>query len=702
MDRKYIDIFVREAEEHILALQQGLIALEKDGFSPAKVHELLRSAHTIKGSAMLVNLTEIGEVAHQMEDLFKEIEQETRPLSPGLIDLLLVATDAVEALVTRANSGLDLQIDTASVLASLAAGELVTPQPSTTVEPKTKKDFEGSERRQTVRASVEKLDFLGNQIGELLITRQNFEDKVRRFTALNRRLESFMGGLRKAENYRLVKQLLDDYARLSTEIERGTFSLGTQSESLHDAAMQLRMLPLATITDDLNRLTRDLAREQGKEIELLLSGEAVELDRMMLDAIRPMLLHMLRNSIDHGIETPAERIAAGKLPGGRISLSARYEGRNVELLLIDDGAGIDPQTVRRVAMERGILTAEEAAVLSDDDALYLILRPGFSTRSFITDVSGRGVGMDVVKTNIDLVKGNLIIRSTPGRGTEMLMQFPLTMAIIDGLLVTCGDESYAIPLHYVAEVLRLQVGDIQHDFGRESLRLHGESIPLVSLARTLDPAAPDKTDHGRATAVLLRFRNRKLAFLVSRTIGEQNLVVKGTGSQLRSVEFFSGATILGDGTPLLILSVPDLFNEGQIGKTRLRDAYAKEQSDQRRGRILVVDDSITTRTMEKNILEAHGYEVTIAVSGFDALAKLADAVFDLMISDVEMPGMTGFELTREVRQQEATRNMPVIICTSLATDSHKRLGMEVGAQAYIVKGSFDQGTLLETVESLIA
>ncbi len=701
MDRKYIDIFVREAEEHILALQQGLITLEKEGFSAERVHELLRSAHTIKGSAMLVNLGEIGEVAHQMEELFKGVEEGNRPLTPSLIDLLLVATDAVEALVARAHSGLDLKIDTASILTSLAAGELVTPEQSTTAEPKPQKSYEGTERRQTVRASVEKLDVLGNQIGELLITRQNFEDKVRRFTALNRRLEEFMSGLRKAENYRLVKQLLDDYGRLTTEIERGTFSLGYQSESLHDAAMQLRMLPFATITDDLNRLTRDLAREQGKEVELLLSGESVELDRMMLDAIRPMLLHMLRNSVDHGIETPAERVAAGKLPGGRISLSARYEGRNVELLLIDDGGGIDPQVVRRVAVERGILTEAEAAALSDEDAVYLILRPGFSTRSFITDVSGRGVGMDVVKTNIDQVKGNLIIRSTPGRGTEMLMQFPLTMAIIDGLLVDCGNESYAIPLHYVSEVLRLQVSDIQHDFGRESIRLHGEAIPLVSLARTLDPSAPDTTDRGRATAVLLSFRNRKLAFLVTRTIGEQDLVVKGTGSQLRSVEFFSGATILGDGTPLLILSVPDLFNESLVGKTGLRDAYAREQAASRRGRILVVDDSITTRTMEKNILEAHGYDVTIAVSGFDALAKLAEATFDLMISDVEMPGMTGFELTREVRQQEETRTMPVIICTSLATDAHKRLGMEVGAQAYIVKGTFDQGTLLDTVESLV-
>jgi two-component system chemotaxis sensor kinase CheA len=467
--------------------------------------------------------------------------------------------------------------------------------------------------------------------------------------------------------------------------------------------MELRMLPLSTITDDLARMTRDLARDQQKEIHFSLSGEEVELDRMMLEAARPMLLHMLRNAVDHGIEPPEERQRAGKPAAGRVELSARYEGGFVRLVLRDDGGGIDPEQIRRVAVERRLLAPDEARQLSDEEAIYLILRPGFSTREFITDVSGRGVGMDVVKANVDRVKGNLVIHSIPGKGTEMILLLPLTLAVVTSLLVDCEGEVYAIPLHYVSEILRLAEKDILTEGGREVVRVRGNTLPLFALREILghprQKAAPK-----RIAALVLNFREQQLACLVSKSLGVQELVVKGMGKQLKSVEFFSGATILGDGAPALILSVPDLFNASLAGRgSRLRQETEGARAPTRKGRILVVDDSITTRTMEKNILETHGYEVTIAISGLDALNKIAgvDFEFDLVVSDVEMPGMSGFELTRKLREMERTRETPVIIVSSRASDADKRQGIEAGAQAYIVKGSFDQGTLLSTVETLI-
>jgi len=282
------------------------------------------------------------------------------------------------------------------------------------------------------------------------------------------------------------------------------------------------------------------------------------------------------------------------------------------------------------------------------------------------------------------------------------LRLPLSMAIFTGLMVECDGETYVFPQHYVAEVLRVSPCDIIEEMGREVVRLRETSVPLSSLSQFMDQEQATKVSK-RLTVLILNFREQTMGLLVDRTLGLQEVVVKDLGCQLKSLEYFSGSTILGDGTPALIISVADLFAASQGRQAlQLRQTYEKEQNKAKRGRVLVVDDSITTRTMEKNILETNDYEVVIAVSGFDALDKLDAGSFDLMVSDVEMPGMTGFELTKKVRQREDTRDLPVIIVTSLASDDHRRQGMEAGAQAYIVKGSFKQGVLLDTVETLIS
>jgi two-component system chemotaxis sensor kinase CheA len=696
---KYLEIFTREAEEILQVLRGGILHLEKEGCSTEKLQELLRNAHTLKGSARMLGLETLGQVAHRMEDLFKDLESGAKTFSPDLADLLLVAADALEALVVQAHSGGEISVNVEAVLEGLETGVLPEVPAAPEVVPAPMEKAE----RETIRASVARLDNLVNLLGEMLIVRRIFQERSRQLGVITGRLEGFLRRLRRAENYALFKGILDDFSRLSLELERDTLNLTYLTEELHGEAMELRMLPLSTISGDLVRMARGLARDQEKEIDLAIEGEDVELDRMMLEALQPMLLHMLRNAVDHGIESPAERTRLGKSPTGRVELAARYEGGFVRLALRDDGRGIDPGQVRQAAVARGMLTADEARLLSDEETIYLIQRPGFSTREFITDVSGRGVGMDVVKANIDRVKGNLAIHSTPGQGTEMILLLPLTMAVVTGLIVDCEGETYALPLHYVSEILRLSAGDVLTEGGREVLRVRGATLPLLSLQEILGlPKKQGIALSDRATALVLNFREQQVACLVSRSLGAQELVVKGMGKQLKSVEFFSGATILGDGSPALILSVPDLFTAGLQGKgTRLRQEFEATRAAAKKGNVLVVDDSITTRTMEKNILETHGYDVAVAVSGPDALAKLADRDYDLVVSDIEMPGMSGFDLTRRLREMDRTREIPVIIVTSLASDADRRKGIEVGAQAYIVKGSFDQGTLLETVETLI-
>jgi len=694
---KYVEIFIREAEEHLGNLRQGLLNLEKEGPTDALINDLLRSAHTLKGSANMVGLTELSGVAHRVESLLKNLQHGDQELTSDLVDVMLVATDAIEALTAEAHSGGEVSVNVDNVVESLEAGKLQEHPPSKGAEPAQV----STERRKSVRASVERLDELVNNMGEILLCHQSLVERQKQMKTLLQKMDLFLGRLRDTEDYQVMNGIRHDMATILNDVEHDSLQLGYQAQDVYQRTMELRLLPLATITDDFERSIRDLSRNLGKEVRYLVSGQDVELDRNMLDAIKPILLHVINNAVDHGIEAPEARVASGKPKAGTLSLEASYEGSFARIRIRDDGQGMDPEKIRNTAIKRNLLTAEQARAMADDAVIYLVLEPGFSTREFITDVSGRGVGLDVVKANLDQVKGDLTLSSEVGVGTELTLRLPLSMAIFTGLLVKVTGSIMACPQNYIDEVLRISPKDVIEEMGREVIRVRNQSIPLTSLARLLGFDQEEFAAEQRLSVLLLNYREQLLGLLVDQTLGLQEVVVKPLGSQLKSLEFFSGGTLLGDGTPALILAVADLFGrQSHEGRSQVRQAADKEQAG-KRGRVLVVDDSITTRTMEKNILETHGYEVVTAVSGFDALEKLANNRFDLMVSDVEMPGMTGFELTREVRKRENTAEMPVIIVTSLASDDHRRQGMEAGAQAYIVKGNFEQGVLLDTVDALV-
>jgi two-component system chemotaxis sensor kinase CheA len=364
---------------------------------------------------------------------------------------------------------------------------------------------------------------------------------------------------------------------------------------------------------------------------------------------------------------------------------------------------MNPDKIREIAIKRGVIEEEEATLLNDEEALYLTMRPGFSTSEIVTDLSGRGVGMDVVQKNVEKVKGTLTLRSEKGKFTEITLLLPLTLSVIEVLMVSCGGDCFTIPLNYVQEIIKVRRDDIATVGGKEVVTLRGVTTPMVSLATVLGmPEQKNLLLEGKITAVVLRLREHTLACIIDRSLGSSEIVVKNLGGQLKKVEFVFGATILGDGSPALILNVPDIFNRAEGGgATTFRRLLEESQVVNQRGKILVVDDSITTRTMERSILITHGYYVEIAVSGEDALEKVARNLFDLVISDVEMPGINGFELTRRLRAIPAYEDVPVVIVSSLSRDEDKRQAIDAGAQAYIVKGTFDQGTLLDTVEALI-
>ncbi|GFE56583.1 hybrid sensor histidine kinase/response regulator [Geobacter sp. AOG1] len=683
MSSKYLDIFLREADEHLTSLQGGVLRLEKEPANKVLIHELLRNAHTLKGSARMLGFEGVSNVAHRLEDLLKEMEEGEREVDERAIDILLRGSDAMARLVDALAKGEPPSFVVEDFLAALDRGDV----PEIAMQGPSCKEEDGF--GDTVRARVKTLDSLVNLLGELIINKKRLESRVSSLKFLVRG----DGG----------PPSLRELGQFQRELEDDVLYLDYLIQELHGEAMELRMLPLRTITDGFQRLVRDLARDQGKEVDLAIDGDGIELDRVLLESLKPMFLHMLTNAVDHGIELPDERKGHGKPGKATIRISARHEGDSVQILVRDDGRGMDPARIKQAALRRGVIDKEEAELLGDEESLYLTLRPGFSTSEIVTDVSGRGVGLDVVQKNLERVKGTLSLRSVVGACTEITLQLPLSLSVVEALLVACGGECYAVPVSYVLETIKVRSEDIVTVGGKEVVALRGTTVPLVSLSSLLGlPARKELLETGKVTAVVLKLREQLLACTVDRHLGSGEIVVKQLGAQMKRVTFVFGATILGDGDPALILSVPDLFAHAEGATTTgFRGAFAEQEAARVRGRILVVDDSITTRTMERSILVSHGYQVEVAVSGEDALEKVAGVQFDLVVSDVEMPGINGFELTRQLRVLDTYREVPIIIVSSLSRDEHKRQALEAGAQAYIVKGSFDQGTLLDTVESLI-
>jgi len=683
MTTKYLDIFLKEAQEHIGSLRTNLLILEKSPDNKPLIHELLRNAHTLKGSARMLGFEDISVIGHRMEDFLKEMEDGARVVDGTSIDLLLQGTDAISRMTDALAKGADSPVDLEMFIMAFDQGL------STVAAFNDEQSVAEAAVGDTVRTSVKTLDSLVNLLGELIINKKRFEDK----TAALKTLARISGTAVPAAKVIEFQQAL----------EEDVLYLGYIIQELHAEAMALRMMPLRTITEGFARMVRDLSKSQGKEVDFEISGEHIGIDRLLLESLKPMFLHMLTNAVDHGIELPAERVARGKPAKGTIRIAAQHEGNNVVIEIRDDGAGMDPKKIKQAALRRGVIDRDEAELLRDDEALYLTLRQGFSTSEIVTDISGRGVGMDVVKMNIEKVKGNLTLKSEVGVFTEIQLRLPLTLAVLDALMVSCAGEQYAIPVSSIQETIRIRSEDIATVAGKEVLAVRNATVPLFSLARILGLERDGTTvSGGKVAAVILKQRDQVIACTIDRNNGTSEIVVKGLGGQLKRVRHTFGATIMGDGNPALILDVPDIFATAEgVASGGLRKALQESQTVAVRGRVLVVDDSITTRTMEKSILLANGYDVVIAVSAEDALEKIGESAFDLVISDVEMPGLNGFELTARLRSLDEYRTVPVIIVSSLAKDEHKRKAIEAGAQAYIVKGAFEQGTLLDTVESLI-
>lgn len=690
--------------QHLLALEQGPATEAGERV----IADLFREAHSLKGAARAVNLVRIEALSHGLENLFARMrEGGAEPAT----DVLQHAYQTIDSIAAMVGDGPGTQ-------ATEAPPQDPPPSPGRD-EPA---DLLASGRRAseaTVRVATGKVDALMAGVGELLVGRICAERRVADVRALEATLDEWdsawralgrrghgqgdaeaAGDLRELGDRRLqaarrdltaLRRLLDADAHRSARI----------TADLQDGVRRIRMLPVSTVLEPLRRMVRDLARDRGKEVILHVSGVDVEVDRSVLELIRDPLTHLLRNSVDHGIEPPAIRAGAGKPATGTIALSVQHRGDRLVIEVADDGTGIDVEAVRTCAVKQGLVTPAADAELTDRQAMSLIFRSGLTTRPIITDLSGRGVGLDVVREVAERLHGSVDVESRRGAGTAVTLCLPLSISSMQCLLVGVEGQTFALPVTSVERVMRLGPDDIRRAAGRETVGLEGRPVVLARLAEVLalSTVRDAREQPARQPVVVLGNGERCAAFLVDVLTQTCEVVVKSLPDPLVPLRHLAGATILGSGEVAVILSPADLVASVEQAQGQARTVVAA--TDVPPPVILVVEDSLTTRTLERNLLEAAGYRVRVAADGAEGWGSLQSDGCDLVVADVEMPVLDGFELTARIRADQRYRDLPVVLVTSRDTRADRERGIQVGADAYIVKGALDQGRLLDTIRRLI-
>ncbi len=502
-------------------------------------------------------------------------------------------------------------------------------------------------------------------------------------------------------NHHFFRSVEEEMIALSRAATRDQYLLDSATIELIEEIKRVILVPASSLLDSYPRTARELARESGKEVDVVITGAEIEIDRRILESIRDPLLHIIRNSIDHGIEGPEERIRAGKPGRGRIDISVSHvRGHQVEIVISDDGRGIDIPAVLSSAITRGLVSTEEAARLNPDQIGKLIFKSGLSTRKSVSTVSGRGLGLAIAMEKAEQVGGSIRLESS-GPGTRFVLTLPLSLATFRGIRVYAGTHPFYLPLRSVDRVMQIRIRDIKTIENRLIVELDDEPLAVASLSQVIGFSEDSSSNQDMRHLVIVSSTGIRFGLLVDEIAGVQEIVVKDLGSQLRRIRHFSGASIQGDGMVIPVINCEDLAATIS-GMDTYPEPVCGISAESVQHRILVAEDSITSRMLLKNILEGAGYVVETAIDGVDAFSKLKTTVFDIVVSDVDMPRMNGFSLTEKIRGDPDLSEIPVILVTSLDSREDREHGITVGASAYIVKSSFDQSNLLEVISRHIS
>jgi two-component system chemotaxis sensor kinase CheA len=747
-----ISTFRAELAEHTQAISNGLLVLEKSlqnsADRQALLQEVFRSAHSLKGAARAVGVTAVEQLGHGLENVLSDIQKQVIVPGHDLYTVCYKALDAIQSAETAYEAGNDAPIlqamqTLAELEAQRAACRVSASQPAlesgaqpSKVEAAPDLPAEGSETGQvsssgadltpnsknapslpagqsaglgeTIRVRVEKLDSVNNQLSELLMAKTHLDQRRGQITQLQSALALWQKEWGNPSSQSFLKDINKKVNELSRDYSNDVIHVSMAVAALEREVRQIRLLPLSTITGTFERMVRDLATSAKKDVVFEIVGAKLEMDKHVLELVKDPLLHLLRNAIDHGIELPAERVRMKKPAAGKITLSAEQQGKDMLLRVWDDGRGLDMQAIRNAISQRSGTMANDHE-LSESELVEWIFIAGVSTSPMITDVSGRGIGLNVVQKNIEILQGHVNVSSVPDAGTSFTLTIPMTMTSSRVLLVEAASHSFALPLNSVERILQIGQEKVSSVAGEQVLNEKDRAIPLVWLKNILSLPEPEQKPAASelSSAIILRSADRHLAIIVDDLLGEQEIVMKALSKPLIKVGGIAGTTILASGKVVLVLNVADLIKLASRGHSHgarpdLHAQFATPKQSRAKKRILVVDDSITTRTLEKNILEAEGFIVQVATDGREALSVIAaSGLPDLVISDINMPHMDGFEFTSRIKSDPQTSAVPVFLVSSLDSSEDKAHGIQVGADAYIVKSRFDQTNLLELIQQVI-
>lgn len=747
-DASLLELFSLEADAQTQVLSAGLLALERNPTQADQLEACMRAAHSLKGAARIVGVDAGVSVAHVMEDCLVSAQEGRLYLQPEHIDALLQGTDLLMRIATPGND-----VGPADIEAYVALMErLLDPaQPIATPVPKpepisapridalllepelepalavsseaprqNKRMTEGGER--VLRVTAERLNSLLDLSSKSLVETQRLKpylaslqrlkriqsNSLRALDALDGQLKSLDLNLEAQEALADTRRLLSEaqalLAEKNAELDEFGWQAGQRAQVLYDTALACRMRPFADVLAGQVRMVRDLGRSLGKQVRLEIEGEKTQVDRDVLEKLEAPLTHLLRNAVDHGIETPEQRVLAGKPAEGLIRLRASHQAGLLVLELSDDGNGVDLERLRGTIVDRNLSPVETALRLSEEELLTFLFLPGFSLRDKVTEVSGRGVGLDAVQHMVRQLRGAVVLEQTAGQGSRFHLEVPLTLSVVRSLVVEVGEEAYAFPLAHIERMCDLAPDDIVQLEGRQHFWHEGRHVGLVAASQLLQ-RPPGQTPSDTLKVVVIRERDAVYGIAVERFIGERTLVVLPLDDRLGKVQDISAGALLDDGSVVLIVDVEDmlrsvdkLLNTGRLERIARRSQQATEAP---RKRVLVVDDSLTVRELQRKLLLNRGYEVAVAVDGMDGWNALRSEDFDLLITDIDMPRMDGIELVTLLRRDSRLQSLPVMVVSYKDREEDRRRGLDAGADYYLAKASFHDDALLDAVVELI-
>lgn len=720
--KRLLETFSQEAKEHIDNLSEGLLNLKKSSdteVNKALVETLFREAHSFKGAARAVNIIEIEELCKAMEDIFSSYKQSLEKIPDSLVEVMLECNDML-TLLCRANEeerrDLKPQVqeriealykglqDDNGVSKKITVAEQIHISPSEDVKAEEQIHMypskatnalgvqtEEIKTQETVRIPVKKLSSIMHQSEEMLfakmVSRRHVEDLITLESEIEELITTLQSGAPELILNRLTT-LKTSTNRAIKQTKRDAREISMMVNHLISDMKEALMLPFSAIFSTLPKIVHDMAKSVSKDISLSIIGGDMEIDRRISEQMHDPLIHILRNSIDHGIEK-----------NGTIILTLTQKSASkVELTIVDDGSGIDSQKIRQSSVKKGVITQTEADALDEESALNLIFKSGVSTAKVVTDLSGRGLGLAIVLEKTQHLGGEVHVQNNKERGCTFSILLPLSMSTFRGVVTSLGEQKFIFASERIVRVMTIAKESIKIVEGKEMIAYEHLVVPFYHLSTLLELPS-FLSESSDLAVVVIKYANEMLAVGVDAVEYEEEVMVKSLGKQLTHVHAISGASLLASDVPALILNTSDIFKS--LGSITKRSVTPKKEVIKKKSKILVVDDSPTTLALLQNILEMVGYEVAVAVDGLQAFEMLKKESFDLVVSDVDMPKMNGFELTEAIRADSHMPELPVILVTSLESLEDKERGMHSGANAYLIKSTFEQSNLIENIQQLI-